>query len=59
MLIAALIVNLLIIILEVMVLIKVKRKVDIFKYYTYLQNFLTLIVSIVFVLYRTNNCKID
>lgn len=48
MLVTALIVNLLIIILEVLVLIKVKKKVDIFKYYTYLQNFLTLIVSIVF-----------
>lgn len=48
MLITALIINLLIVFLEVMILIKVKRKVDILKYYTYLQNFLTLIVSIVF-----------
>lgn len=42
------IINMFIIYFELSTLSKVKRKKDIFKYYTYLQNFLTLIVSIVF-----------
>lgn len=63
MLIAALIINLLIIFLEIIVLIKVKRKVDIVKYYTYLQNLLTLIVSIIFavvlIIHFINNSEIN
>lgn len=51
MLITALTINLIIIFLEVMVLIKVKKKIDILKYYTYLQNLLTLLVSIILSVY--------
>lgn len=49
MLIVALVFNLIILICEIYVLIKVRRKRNIFKYYTFLQNFLTAIVSAVFI----------
>ena len=51
MLIAALVINLIILICEIYVLIKVRRKRNIFKYYTFLQNFLTAIVSAIFIVY--------
>lgn len=51
----ALIINILIIILEIFTLHKIKRKLDMLKFYTYLQNLLTLIVSIVLVIYLTLN----
>lgn len=51
----ALIINILIIILEIFTLHKLKRKLDMLKFYTYLQNLLTLIVSIVLVIYLTLN----
>ena len=43
-----LILNLIIVSCEIRTLSKIKRKVDIIKYYTFLQNFIALIVSIVF-----------
>ena len=42
------VINIFIVYFELLTLSKVKRKREIFKYYTYLQNFLTLIVSMVF-----------
>lgn len=51
----ALIINILIIILEIFALHKLKRKLDMLKFYTYLQNLLTLIASLVFVIYLTLN----
>jgi hypothetical protein len=48
MLIVSLLINLLIIIIEIYVLSKLKNKKDLFKYYTYVQNVLCLIVSILF-----------
>ena len=51
----ALIINILIIILEIFTLHKLKRKLDMLKFYTYLQNLLTLIASLVFVIYLTLN----
>lgn len=51
----ALIINIVIIILEIFTLHKLKRKLDMLKFYTYLQNLLTLIVSIVLVIYLTLN----
>ena len=48
MLIIALILNIILIGLELMVLISIKGKRNILKYYTYLQNFLSLITSIIF-----------
>ncbi len=50
-----LIINILIIILEIFTLHKLKRKLDMLKFYTYLQNLLTLIASLVFVIYLTLN----
>lgn len=50
MLIIALIINILIIVSEVYVLSKVKKKKDIIKYYTFINNLLCLIISIVFVI---------
>lgn len=44
-LIISLILNLIIILCEVVTLSKVKRKINIIKYYTFLQNFLALIIS--------------
>ena len=55
MLIVALVINLIILICETYVLIKVRRKRNIFKYYTFLQNFLTAIVSAVFIVYLILN----
>ena len=55
MLIAALVINLIILICEIYVLIKVRRKRNIFKYYTFLQNFLTAIVSSIFIVYLILN----
>jgi hypothetical protein len=51
----ALIINILIIILEIFTLHKLKRKLDMLKFYTYLQNLLTLIASLVLVIYLTLN----
>lgn len=48
MLIVAVILNLILIGLELIVLISIKGKKNIFKYYTYLQNFLSLITSLIF-----------
>ena len=48
MLIIALILNIILIGLELMVLISIKGKRNILKYYTYLQNFLSLITSFIF-----------
>ena len=48
MLIVAVILNLILIGLELIVLISIKGKKNIFKYYTYLQNFLSLIISLIF-----------
>lgn len=50
MLIIALIINILIIVSEVYVLSKVKKKKDIIKYYTFINNLLCLIISIIFVI---------
>jgi len=50
MLIIALIINILIIVSEVYVLSKVKNRKDIFKYYTFINNLLCLITSIIFVI---------
>ena len=50
MLIIALIINILIIVSEVYVLSKVRKKKDIIKYYTFINNLLCLIISIVFVI---------
>ena len=55
MLIVALVINLIILICETYVLIKVRRKRNIFKYYTFLQNFLTAIVSTIFIVYLILN----
>ncbi len=55
MLIVALIINLIILICEIYVLTKVRRKKDIIKYYTFLQNFLATIVSAVFIVYLILN----
>ena len=55
MLIIALIINLIILVCEAYVLLKVKVKKHIFKYYTFLQNFLTAIVSIIFIIYIITN----
>jgi hypothetical protein len=55
MLIVALVINLIILICEIYVLIKVRRKRNIFKYYTFLQNFLTTIVSSIFIVYLILN----
>lgn len=51
----ALIINILIIVLESYTLLKIKRKTDIFKYYTYLQNLIALVVSFIFVFYLLLN----
>lgn len=48
MLIVAVILNLILIGLELIVLISIKGKKNIFKYYTYLQNFLSVITSLIF-----------
>ena len=55
MLIVALVINLIILICEIYVLIKVRRKRNIFKYYTFLQNFLAAIVSSIFIVYLILN----
>lgn len=48
MLIVAVILNLILIGLELIVLISIKGKKNIFKYYTYLQNFLSVMTSLIF-----------
>ena len=48
MLIVAVILNLILIGLELIVLISIKGKKNIYKYYTYLQNFLSIITSLIF-----------
>lgn len=47
-LVVAFIINVLFIVLEIMVLSKLRNKKDIFKYYTYLMNFIGLISSLIF-----------
>lgn len=49
--IVAFILNIIIVICELVVLSRLNKKKDILKYYTYLQNFLCLIVSIIFCIY--------
>ena len=44
----SLIVNLIIVICEIITLLHIKGKLNIFKYYTYLQNFFALIISILY-----------
>ena len=51
----ALIINILIIILESYTLLKLKRKTDMLKFYTYLQNLIALIVSFMFIFYLLLN----
>ena len=51
MLTAALIINIIIILCEVVTLFHIKNKRDILKYYTYLQNFIALVVSVIFTVY--------
>ncbi len=46
----AFIINIIIVIIESYTLINLKRKKDIFKYYTYLQNTIALIISILFII---------
>ena len=55
MLIVALILNLVILGCEVYALVHVKGKLNILKYYTYLQNFLSLIVSLICCVYLAIN----
>ena len=43
--------NLIIIVCEIWTLSKIKKKINIIKYYTFLQNFLALIISIIFTVY--------
>lgn len=47
----SLLLNLIIIVCELKTLSKIKNKIDIIKYYTYLQNLITLITSIIFSIY--------
>lgn len=47
--------NVIIIISEIYVLSRLKKKREIFKYYTYLQNFLCLVVSFLFAIYLVGN----
>ncbi len=47
-LVVALVINIVIVVCEVYTLANVKRKLDILKYYTYLQNLLALLCSVVF-----------
>ena len=56
-LVIAAIINLLIIILEVMVLSKLKNKKDMFKYYTYFMNFVGLVSSLLFCVILIFNMK--
>jgi len=51
----SLVLNLIIIGCEIYILSKINNKKDIIKYYTYLQNFLALIISIVFSIYLIIN----
>ena len=50
-LILALILNLIIIGCEIVIFIKINKKIDIVKYYSFYQNFLALIISIIFCFY--------
>lgn len=56
-LVIAAVINLLIIILEVMVLSKLKNKKDMFKYYTYFMNFVGLVSSLLFCVILIFNMK--
>ena len=51
--------NVIIIISEIYVLSRLKKKRELFKYYTYLQNFFCLIVSIIFCVYIMGNMISD
>lgn len=51
----ALILNLIIIVCEIWTISKIRNKIDVIKYYTFLQNFLALISSIVFSIYLICN----
>lgn len=55
----ALILNLIIIVCEIWTISKIRNKIDVIKYYTFLQNFLALITSIVFSAYLIGNIFFD
>lgn len=59
MLTAALIINIIIILCEVVTLFHIKNKRDILKYYTYLQNFIALVVSLIFSVYAIGHLTSD
>lgn len=59
MIIVSLIINVILIIIEMYVLLRLRNKKEIFKYYTYLHNLLCLIVSIVFSVFIINNLLFD
>lgn len=47
----AFILNLIIIVCEIWIFSKIRKKINIIKYYTFLQNFITLVVGIIFLVY--------
>ena len=59
MLIMALVINIIIIVFEMFIFIKLKDKRDIFKYYTFLQNFIALMTGIIFVIFVIMNLFFD
>jgi hypothetical protein len=61
---ASFIINLIIVIVEIIVLSHIKEKINIFKYYTYLQNFLLTLTSLIYCIFLlihfiTNNQFIE
>lgn len=54
-----LLLNLIIIISEIYILSRLKNKLEVFKYYTYLQNVLCLIISSLFLIYIVGNMMFD
>ena len=59
MLIMALVINIIIIVFEMFIFIKLKDKRDVFKYYTFLQNFIALMTGIIFVIFVIMNLFFD
>lgn len=59
MLIVSLVINIILIFIEMYVFLKLKNKKEIVKYYTYLQNLLCLIVSIIFCIFILSNLLFD
>lgn len=51
--------NLIIVISEIYILSRLKNKLEVFKYYTYLQNVICLIVSSLFLIYLVGNVLFD